>query len=1374
MIGGCMKALSIFLLLLFPFAGSVSAQTNAYRFSRIDVDDGLSNNQIKTVFKDHSGFLWIGTISGLNRYDGYSFKVFTNDPADSTSLINSDVNKLFEGPDGKLWIHTWSGLNIYNPTTETFDRNTDRVLGTFGIPPGTITSIEKDRHGNFWFLHETRGLYRYTAGKQSVSLTNDPHDTTSIISNSVASWGEDDNGNIWLVHTNGVLEKIDPVTLRVVYRDRYLKTLFRGETLRYNVMVDSDGGLWIYINNRNAGLFHFWPADQQWLHVDNNTGKPRLNSSIVRGIVEDESGLLWIATDHGGINVLDKNDSSVTYILHNPEDEKSLSQSSINVLYKDQDGIIWAGTFRNGLSYYHKNINRFQLYHHQVTQPESLPFNDINAIAEDHSGNLWIGTNGGGLIYFDRTHNTYEQYLHEPGNDNSLTTNVIVSLLVDRDNKLWIGTYFGGLLSFDGTRFVRYKHDPDNENSISDNSIWEIFQDSGGDLWIGTLTKGVNRFDPDEGVFRHYTTTGSNPIHATYVPEFMEDAAGNIWIGTGYGIDVLERKTGRFVHYLNRRADKGSLSNNSVLSLYQDSRGLIWVGTHGGLNLYDQQSHTFSNYTKADGLPHNSILTILEDNSGDLWVSTAHGISHLKIQYNPGQRDSLNIQFRNYDEKDGLQGIQFNENAACKTSAGELVFAGGNGFNLFKPGDIGLNRNLPHVILTDFQIFDQSVKIGEEVNGKTVLEKAIGQTDEIVLDHSDNVFSIVFASLSQFHPEKVQYRYIMEGFSKEWTTTDALQRRVTYTNLDPGEYIFKVKAANNDGIWNETPTQLKITVLPPFWRSKTAFVLYALGMLGALFLARWLVLHNARINFEIRQAREREHRMHELDMIKIKFFTNVSHEFRTPLSLILAPIEKLLRNTPEGEQKQQFQLIHRNARRLLNLVNQLLDFRKLEVQEVRLNATDGDVVKFVRDVFHSFSDLAEKNNVHLSFHSTVDKVEMPFDHDKLEKILFNLLSNAFKFTPGDGAVEVGVDVEGRAGSRFIKISVKDTGIGIPLDKQEKIFERFFQDDLPVSMVNQGSGIGLSITHEFVKVHGGTIQLESEPGHGSCFTVLLPLEASKAVAVETAPVAVSPVPVDPDGVVAPQRKKPVLLIVEDNEDFRFYLKDNLKLQYTIVEAKNGREGLERALAGMPDLIVSDIMMPEMNGVEMCRRIRSHQRTSHIPVIMLTARTAEEQKIDGFSSGASDYVTKPFNFEILQSRIHNLIAQRDAFQKAFARHLDVKATDIQITSLDEKLIARAISVVEKNMGEPDFTVEKFSRELGMSRVHLYKKLLSLTGKTPIEFIRMIRLQRAAQLLEKSQLSVAEIAYQVGFNNPRYFSKYFKDQFNILPSAYAGANR
>jgi DNA-binding response OmpR family regulator/nitrogen-specific signal transduction histidine kinase len=537
-------------------------------------------------------------------------------------------------------------------------------------------------------------------------------------------------------------------------------------------------------------------------------------------------------------------------------------------------------------------------------------------------------------------------------------------------------------------------------------------------------------------------------------------------------------------------------------------------------------------------------------------------------------------------------------------------------------------------------------------------------------------------------------------------------------------------------------------------------------ILAALWLARRVILERERLRSRIEQERQEAQRMHELDTLKIRFFTNISHEFRTPLSLIITPLEKIIKKDLESGLQQQLVLVQRNARRLLNLVNQLLDFRKMEVQEIKLFPAQGDIVSFVKELTTSFSDLSEKKQIHLDFHSNVSTLSMLYDPDKIEKIIFNLLSNAFKFTPEHGNISVDLQLQNPA---QLAIMVKDNGIGIPKEQQERIFERFFQHDIPGSLVNQGSGIGLSITREFVKLHGGSISVDSTPGMGSCFTILLPVDNQPLV---TDPVKTSIMVAKPAAALpAYTGKKPVILLIEDSEDFRFYLKDNLGLYYHIIDAPNGLAGWNILQDTIPNLVVSDVSMPEMDGLELCRRIRQQPRIAHLPVILLTARAAEEDQLEALDNGATDYITKPFNFEMLLSRIRNIITQQVSLKNTFNQHIDAHPEEIAISSHDEVFIQNALRIVEKNISNPDFSVEELSRELHMSRVSAYKKLLQLTGKPPIEFIRSIRLKRAAQLLEKSQMTIAEVAYEVGFNNPKYFSKYFKLEYKMLPSAYRG---
>jgi signal transduction histidine kinase/DNA-binding response OmpR family regulator len=677
---------------------------------------------------------------------------------------------------------------------------------------------------------------------------------------------------------------------------------------------------------------------------------------------------------------------------------------------------------------------------------------------------------------------------------------------------------------------------------------------------------------------------------------------------------------------------------------------------------------------------------------------------------------------------------------------------------------------VPEVVLTDLRVFDKSPQPGEVFNDRVLLQTAISEVKEITLKYRENIFSLEFAALNYSNPEKNQYAYKLEGFNNDWLTTDGTHRTVTYTNLDPGKYIFRVKASNGDGVWNEKGTALLVTILPPFWRTIPAFIIYAILLAAILFAARRLTIQRAHMRFQLAQQKKEAERVHELDLLKLKFFTNVSHEFRTPLSLIMAPVEKMLNTSREPEQKKQYQLIYRNARRLLALVNQLLDFRKLEMRELRLYTSMGDIVSFVKEVSCSFTDMAGAKHIHFNFTASIESLQISFDPDKIERILFNLLSNAFKFTPEHGSIQVLIAQE----ENFVSIRVKDSGIGIPAEDQDKIFERFFQHDVPGSILNPGSGIGLAISKEFVRLHQGTIAVTSEPGRGTCFTVLLPINSpvTEPVVSNQEELLLEQSTEGPSDVTSKSsRKKPVILIVDDNDDIRFYLKDNLRRNYTVYEAVNGAEGWEKTKQYQPDLIVSDVMMPVMDGMELCRTIKYDKQTSHIPVILLTARSAAEPKLEAFQVGANDYVTKPFSIEMLQSRIKNLLAQQEAMRKLFQKQLEVNPSEISITSVDEQFIRQAIDTVEQNISNPGFSVEDLSRALHMSRVALYKKLLALTGKSPLDFIKTIRLKRAAQLLEKSQFTIAEIAYEVGFNNPKYFARTFKKEFGLLPSEYAG---
>jgi len=1362
---------STFTLVICLLSSLLFAQQDQIQFSRFDISNGLSHNQVNAILKDSRGFMWFGTLSGLNRFDGYQFKVFKHDPRDIHSLADDFITSIYELPDNKLYLETRSGPNIYDPVTETFLRDVKKYLRSLKISAAAIRDIVKDKEGDFWFNAGEEGLYKYRSADGLVThLLCDGKKNTGLAKTGIAALQQDKTGNIWLVHADQTIEMLDSRSALVKKRI----TLFQQPPGRYSkeyrIFIDQAGAIWSYTLNTMSGINYYNPATGQKRLIEK--GKGQLNNTLINSILEDASGLIWIGTDHGGINLLDKKDFSIKYLVRKEYDDKSVGQNSVLSMYKDDLGIIWVGTFKKGLSFYHKKILKFPLFKHHTGNEEGLTDEDVNRFVEDAQGNLWIGTNGGGLFYYNRQTGNFKRYIHDPSNSNSLSNNIIVSLYIDRNKKLWIGTYFGGLNSFDGRQFKNYKHQPGNAASLSDDRVWDILEDRKGNLWVATLNGGLDQLDRNTGVFTHHRSSQPNSVKSDYISCLIEDREGNLWIGTSNGIDKLN-KDGRFTHYENKIGDTGSPVNSIVYDLMQDSYGFIWVASSEGISRLTPATGVFRNFDQKDGLTEKATLKILEDPQRNLWLSTANGLFNILVARE--KTGGFSYAFRKYDEQDGLQGSAFNANAGYKTRAGELLFGGPNGFNLFQAAHIKNDQSKPQIVWSGLEISNRPVTIGEKIDGHIILQQSVALTKALELRYNQNGFTIAFAALNYFNPHKIKYKYKLEGFDQHWQELQGGSRRATYTNIDPGKYVFKVVSTDASGNWVNNEKRLHITILPPFWHTNLAYVLYIIGIGGTLLFIRQRGIQRIRKEFLIEQERQQAKRMHDLDVMKIKFLTNVSHEFRTPLSLIITPMEKLIRQAPDSE-KQQLQMIQRNGRRLLNLVNQLLDFRKMEVQELKLHAKTGDIIQFIQELSYSFSDVAERKNISLTFESDRNNLITLFDHDKIERILFNLLSNAFKFTPQGGVVKVSVSISCQEnGKAALLLKISDSGIGIPADKLEKIFERFFQHDIPDSMVNQGSGIGLSITREFVKLHGGTIGVESKVNEGTTFKVMLLFKEQEIQKIESA----APVPIyigsenrqllNSDTEFEWKSKKPVLLLVEDNEDFRFYLKDNLKEYYQVAEAGNGKEGWQKILAQHPDLIVSDVSMPEMNGIELCEKIKSDKRTAHIPVILLTALTTEDQQLKGLGTGASDYMTKPFNFEILLSKIRNLLQQQALSKKTYRKQLDIKPADSEIESVDDKFIRQLSGHIEKNLSDPGYTVDQLSADMNMSRVGLYKKILPLTGKSPIEYIRSYRLKKSKPILLKSQLTIAEVAYAVGFSNPKHFSKYFKQEFGILPSAY-----
>lgn len=1324
--------------------------------------------------------MWFGTNSGLNRYDGYKFRVFKHNAMDPQSLIGNYICNIYEGPDKKMWVYTHSGFSVYDANTEKFSSDNPGVLLRYGVNTNKLTGIKKDVAGRYWFLTQGDGIYCYDPSTKQTAYYNTLYKSKIVLhANFAADVVGADQTSVWVVYHDGIIEKIDTKLNRVVAQTNVLNVAMKGKPTNYTAIKSTSGNLWIHVGDSFNGAYCYEPVTGKLSHYDKDSPSMRLNSNVIYSIVQGDDGNVWIGTDHGGINVVNEKTHQITYLLNRDDDNESLRGNCV-VLYRDDTGIVWAGTYKQGISYYHKDIIQFSLIRHYDSNPQSLPYEDVNSFVEDDKGNIWIGTNGGGLIYYDLSTKKFTQYKHDDHDPHSLSNNIIVGMYIDRRKQLWVGTYFGGLERFDGTGFIHYRHKDNDPTTISDDRVYCFTEDADHNLWVGTFAGSLNVLNPKTNKFSH----PQYRMISAYTSIMLTDRKNNIWIGRDKGIDVIDPAKHAVRHYQNIPGDPNSLVANDVNCIKQDHNGLIWIGTKDGLSVFNPETGKFTNLDEKGGLPNSNTWCILEDELGQMWLSSAGGIACVKLVNTPA---GYHFDIKKYDEFDGLQGREYNNYASLRMRNGDMLFGGGHGVNMFNPDRIHNVKLKPGLLLTDFQLFNKSIAVGEKVNKDVLLPQSITNTKSMVLKHDENVFSIEFAACDYFNVNRITYQYKLDGFDQQWLTSPKDSHKATYTNLDAGDYTFRVRATNANDPGNSSMVTMNIKILPPFWKSNSAYGLYFVLAVGLLFYIRHRGITKLRREFaqqqekqdaERRITREREEakRIHELDLIKIKFFTNVSHEFRTPLSLIISPIDNLIKNNQQPEQQQQLMLIKRNGKRLLNLVNQLLDFRKMEFNELKLNIRNGDMVKFVREVSNSFADMAEQNQIGFLFDSDISALHIKFDQDKIERVLFNLLSNAFKFTAHGGHISVFMTLvkcdKADTDEQILEIKVMDNGIGIPAEKHEKIFERFFQDAVPEAILNQGSGIGLAISREFIRMHNGDISVESEPGNGSCFIIRMPVEVQSVKANAGQPVGNGVVKAAENSLDA--SRKPVILLVEDNDDLRFYLKDNLKQSFNIVEAANGKDGWQKALALHPQLIVSDINMPEMNGIDLCNKIRNDERTAHIPVILLTAITETESQLAGTSSGANDYITKPFNFEILLSKINGLLQMQQTLKRTYQKQKDIEVKDMEIVSEDQKFLQNALACIEKNITNPNFSVEELSRQMSLSRVSLYKRLLALTGKTPVECIRTIRLKKAVQLLEKSQLSIASVAYEVGFNNPTYFSKIFKDEYGTLPSEYVNEIR
>ena len=1345
---------------------STFSQYDDIKFEHLTIADGIPGNSVWCILQDHLGYVWLGTRNGLVKYDGYTMRVYQPIPNDSTSISSRATRVLYEDKSGNLWIGaSWQsegGLNLFNRATETFTRYLHNPNDSNSLSSNPVYSIYEDKEGRLW-IGTSNGLNLFDP-KLNGFVHHYIKDSESLKDFILAITENPITGNLLIGSSLPGLWEFD------VSAKKFSKYDFNNVNQAFNsasiisFFTARDFSVWM---STSRGLGHFYPRNNHLNFYQIIPTAEYTTTNQFNSLIEGHTGQIWIGTYGGGLAKFDPLKESFQRFRHNEYDNGSLGGDHMMFLFEDNSGILWIGTNWWGLNKWDRKKHKFKHYSKNLRNLGSLSTNWVRSICEDNAGRIWIGTSNGGLNWFNRDDNKFQHFKHNPKDPYSISGDDIFFIIKDTIEKdiIWVGTNGDGLNKFNTKtlKFTYYLKNPDDPNSISGDSIRSLLVDSRGLLWVGTRYAGLNKFDRQTGKFTRYQSNPNDPnsISHNTVNVIYEDTEGVLWIGTDEGgICQFDRNTNKFTTYRSLAEDQNA---SIIMFIYEDKKRNFWVGTYKtGIHLFDRvKGISIRNYTENDGLANNLVCAILEDDSGNLWISTGNGLS----KFNPATET-----FRNYGISDGLAGSFFNYRSAYKNEKGEMFFGSDSGLNVFYPDSIKDDPIPPQVQIANISLFN---KPGERL----IFDGFISELNEIKLSYDQNDLRFDYVGLHFSEPTRNTYKYILEGFDEEWVDAGT-QRNAVYTNLDPGEYVFKVKAANRDGVWNEEGASINLIISPPFWATTWAYIIYVILILTVIYFTWKLQLKRIIIKHDYEMSKFEAEKMHEVDELKSRFFANISHEFRTPLTLIFGPAKDISEKTKEQDTKKGIGIIKRNATRLYGLVNQLLDLSKLESGKMRLEASRQDIIPLVKGIFLSFTSFAERKKITLKFNTIEENLKVYIDRDKVEKIINNLLSNAFKFTPEGGRIDFSV----KKLVNDLEIKITDNGIGIPEERIDKIFDRFYQVDSSHTRQGEGTGIGLALTKELVELHKGKIYVQSIEGEGTTVMVQLPLgkdhlkpeEIVEKGIQEKAPQVVEEIEfisetnngkdkTEIDALL--EMEKPLLLIVEDNSDVRSYIISHLEEDYRIQEAVDGEEGHNQAINNIPDLVISDVMMPKMDGFELCNKLKSDERTSHIPIIMLTAKATSKDKIEGYETGADDYIMKPFDATELKARIKNLIEIRRKLQEKFSDN-DYNIPK-ELCEVDEKFIKKVFKVINEHISEEKFSVEELRKETYMSTRHLQRKVIALTGKSPIQLIRSIRLYNARKQIKEQKGTIAEIAYNLGFSSPAYFTKCFKDEFGYSPT-------
>lgn len=1374
--------LGILSLLFLLFTIPLYTEAQEGEFIRYTRKNGLPQNDVLCLYQDSKGLMWIGTNDGLCSFDGYKFKtyqMFTH------NLPSNLISSISEDKKGYLWIGTIdAGIVRYNPFKETFTYFQNTLENPKLFTSNQVRQMVFDKDNNLWFcngegVNFISASSLYTEHLEVQKYYHSPHNPESVLHRRVYSVKVDHNGILW-VGTKVGLQKFIPSKNKDDKRGTFKSYLKKGDNMVLDIEVLEDKILVIYLD----GVHEFGKNEKFTRLV-----KQRCNS-----ILFDRHKTLWAASSEGKglmqLKAAKKGDLFQVKGLYsnNIYDKSSLSKNDISCIYEDKMGVIWIGTMGGGLNKYNPNRKLFR--HIKKTSTKgSLSYNQVRAIYEDDEENLWVGTEGDGLnlLPSSQKENYHTGFKHIPISNQYWTQGNIYSIGRWR-NKVFMGVAspFRGLIT-DADDIQR------SDKKIKDrvytdfikNAVFNHANDGDSILWLATYNGGLIRGTKKENHKKIQWSSIENTSSiisvlnetADIIRSVLVDKNGNLWVGTNYGLYIIdaeekEKEHPRMRTFLHQHQNAESISHNYILPIFETTKGEIWVGTMGGgINIVkdynDLDNIKFEHLSINNGLSNNVIKAMLEDDNGNIWVSSNHGISKV----NPSTQT-----INNFDLSDGLQGYEFGELAACKRKNGEFLFGGVNGISAFYPDKIMKDTTTSNLVFTKFQVLNKDIAPMEKMDKRVILQSSIAETKSLTLAYKHNSFSVEFAYLHYITPEKNTYRYKLEGFDDAWVTTNASSRIAKYTNLPFGNYTLKVEACNGDNIWSKTPLTLDVTILPPWWMTWWAISFYILLFIVAIwFFTRYTIITARKKEKLERQAFEKQ-TLEELNQLKLEFFTNISHELRTPVTLINTPIEQLIKNNEtvsESDKNTAYQMIYRNAQHLMKLINQLMDFRKVEQGKMRLNVYKQDWSAFVKEVSRVFEQLADYHDITFEFSLEQTDVIGYIDTDKIEKILYNILSNAFKFTK-EGSISVALNAD----QKDVHITIADTGIGIPQEKLEHLFNRFYQVTKMQKAKYQGTGIGLSFTKSLIDLHHGSIAVESKEGEGTTFRLSFPLadkyyEGDSKQEIPSEATILNIEELKPVTVVEEEEtqdeEKPIILVVDDNQSIRLMLHKLLSTKFTVKLAEDGEQAYMQAKEELPHLILSDIMMPVLDGYGLVEKLRQDEDTCHLPIILLTAKSSDENKLKGYELGIDAYVSKPFDADILMAQVSTLLANRRRQQKRFRTNINVEPSEITVTSLDTKFINRIINIIEHNIDDSSFTVEQLAYEYGSTSTRLNQKLKALTGQNMKGFIRNIRVKRAAQMLKIGRHNISEVAYAVGFNDLKYFGTCFKSEFGMTPSKY-----